>query len=64
MSLPHRIAGAGLTFRNNKVLLGWFSREQLSGEVVFPSLLLEYPWHELASDVWRALCLPCRSADF
>jgi 8-oxo-dGTP pyrophosphatase MutT (NUDIX family) len=43
---------------------GWYSRERLSGEVVFPSLLLEYSWDELASDLWRVICFPCRNASF
>jgi len=42
----------------------WFTRNQLTGEVVFPHPLVEYDWDQLRSESWQALCLPNRKAGF
>lgn len=44
--------------------VGWFAREQLTKEVVFPPLLMQYDWGHLQDDGWRVECLPSRKADF
>lgn len=43
---------------------GWFSREDLANEVVFPPPLLRTDWSELRSRTWETLCLPSRVASF
>jgi len=42
---------------------GWFRREQLRGETVFPRLVVEHDWHSFAHDDWRVQCLPIRKMD-
>ena len=42
----------------------WFTRDQLADEVVFPSPLMQYDWHQLQSDTWQVVCLPSRKASF
>jgi 8-oxo-dGTP diphosphatase len=44
--------------------VGWFTREQLAGEVVYPALLMQYDWGELQGDRWKVECLPSREASF
>ena len=46
------------------IQVGWFTRAQLAGEVVFPSPLRQYDWRTLCGETWQVLCLPCRNADF
>jgi 8-oxo-dGTP diphosphatase len=43
---------------------GWFTRDQLAGEVVFPSILMEHDWQEFQSSTWQVECLPSRKARF
>ena len=43
---------------------GWFSKNQLSNEVVFPSFLLSNEWNDLQSEQWQVLCMPTRVANF
>ncbi len=43
---------------------GWFTRDQLEGEIVYPAPLLEYDWDRLRSDSWHVECLPSRRAGF
>jgi 8-oxo-dGTP diphosphatase len=42
----------------------WFTREQLTGEVVFPPPITECDWNQLRSDTWQVKCLPTRKANF
>lgn len=44
--------------------VGWFTKEQLNGEVVFPALLMEHDWDQLQSEQWSVECLPSRTAEF
>lgn len=46
------------------VEVGWFTKEQLNREVVFPALLMEHDWNELQSERWSVKCSPSRAADF
>jgi 8-oxo-dGTP diphosphatase len=39
---------------------GWFSREQLAGETVYPRIVLEHAWEAFASPGWRVRTLPLR----
>jgi 8-oxo-dGTP pyrophosphatase MutT (NUDIX family) len=43
---------------------GWFTREQLAGEVVFPTLLLERDWELLQAGTDPVVCYPSRVARF
>jgi ADP-ribose pyrophosphatase YjhB (NUDIX family) len=42
---------------------GWFSSEQLSGEVVYPPIITEHDWQLFRSDTWQVECLPSRKTD-
>jgi 8-oxo-dGTP pyrophosphatase MutT (NUDIX family) len=44
--------------------VGWFKREQLANEVVFPVLLMQHDWSHLQGEGWRVKCLPSRKAGF
>jgi hypothetical protein len=44
--------------------VGWFTREQLAGEVVYPPILMQHDWNQLQGDGWRVICLPSRKTDF
>ena len=44
--------------------VGWFTRERLAGEVVFPPTLIQHDWSQLQGDGWRVECLPSRKAGF
>ena len=44
--------------------VGWFTRERLAGEAVFPSPLMQHDWSQLQADGWRVECLPSRKAGF
>ena len=44
--------------------VGWFTREQLAGEVVFPPTLMQHDWAQLQADGWTVECLPSRKMDF
>ena len=43
---------------------GWYRREQLRSEIVYPSPLQEHDWRSFARDDWQVLCLPLREMDF
>jgi 8-oxo-dGTP pyrophosphatase MutT (NUDIX family) len=43
---------------------GWFSRDELCREVVFPSIVLEHDWAALASPEWAVKWLELRRASF
>ena len=42
----------------------WYTKAQLAGEVVFPSLLMQRDWNQLKSENWQVECLPSRKAGF
>jgi len=42
----------------------WYTKAQLSGEVVFPPPLIQHDWDQLRSENWQVECLPTRKADF
>jgi 8-oxo-dGTP diphosphatase len=43
---------------------GWFRREQLAGEIVFPAMLLEHDWRQFARGDWQVQCPPMREMSF
>lgn len=43
---------------------GWYTRDQLLHEIVYPALLLQNDWDWLQSEKWQVLCLPTRIAKF
>lgn len=43
---------------------GWFTRKQLPGEVVYPTLLVEQDWDQLRNGCSPVVCLPSRKARF
>jgi ADP-ribose pyrophosphatase YjhB (NUDIX family) len=43
---------------------GWFRKEKLKNEVVYPPPVMEHNWDEFRSDHWEAQCLPTRIASF
>ena len=43
---------------------GWFTRQQLSGKVVFPTLLMEQDWNILRTGNSPVECLPSRRVRF
>jgi ADP-ribose pyrophosphatase YjhB (NUDIX family) len=42
----------------------WLTRDQLAGEVVFPSSLMQYDWEQLRTGTWEVDCMPSRKANF
>jgi hypothetical protein len=42
---------------------GWFTKPQLTSEVVFPVPLIQYDWNQLRSGNWQVDCLPTRRAN-
>ena len=44
--------------------VGWFKKDQLENEVVYPPPIMQYDWDEFRSDHWEAQCLPSRIASF
>jgi len=43
---------------------GWFTKNQLLHEVVFPSFLISNDWNDFQSEKWQVLCMPTRIAKF
>jgi len=46
------------------IAAAWFNRDQLAGEMVFPSLLMEQDWEQLRTGTEKVECLPSRKARF
>jgi len=44
--------------------VGWFKKDQLEDEVVYPPPIMQHDWDEFRSDHWQARCLPSRIASF
>ena len=42
----------------------WFTKDQLTHEIVFPAPLIQYDWNQLRSENWQVECLPSRKANF
>ncbi|MBN1425279.1 NUDIX hydrolase [Candidatus Fermentibacteria bacterium] len=43
---------------------GWFTREDLRHETVFPTPVMEHQWDEFRAENWEARCLESRDAAF
>jgi len=43
---------------------GWFTRDALADEVVYPSPVMAYDWRAFARADWQVQCLPSAAADF
>lgn len=50
--------------QENIIEAAWFTRDQLTQEVVFPTPLMQHEWEELRSETWQTVCLPSRTAGF
>jgi ADP-ribose pyrophosphatase YjhB (NUDIX family) len=44
--------------------VGWYRRDQLDNEVVYPPPLLSYDWNTFLKDNWETIYLEIRNADF
>lgn len=42
----------------------WFTKAQLTNEIVFPTPLIQSDWIQLRSENWQVECLPSRKANF
>ena len=43
---------------------GWFRKDQLEEEVVYPPPIMQYDWNEFRFGNWEVQCLPSRVASF
>ena len=41
-----------------------FTKDQLTSETVFPTLLMEHDWEQFRIETWQVECLPSRKANF
>ena len=48
----------------NIIEVGWFRREQLDNEVVYPLPLKKYNWKNYSKDNWQTIYLELRKVDF
>jgi len=44
--------------------VGWFRKDQLHGEVVYPTVLLSHNWGTFFKDDWESIYLELHNADF
>ena len=58
---PHPTEGAKL---ERITQAAWFTREQLSPETVYPSILTQYDWSQFASPQWTPQWMELRRASF
>ncbi len=42
----------------------WFTKDQLAGEVVFPSSIMQHDWGQMRAELWQVECYPSRKANF
>ena len=42
---------------------GWYRKEELKNEVVYPSILLDIDWHTFTEDSWETRYLESKGAD-
>lgn len=54
---PHPTDGAA---REGIIESGWFHRDRLRHETLFPPFLTTTDWSAFAADDWQVLCLPSR----
>ena len=57
----HRTEGARA---EGIVEAGWYTRDLLTDETVFPPVVKEHHWKSFLSDHWQVVCLPTRRASF
>jgi 8-oxo-dGTP pyrophosphatase MutT (NUDIX family) len=43
---------------------GWYSRDQLKREVVYPTPVMDYNWDTFSQDSWETVYLELRETDF
>jgi 8-oxo-dGTP pyrophosphatase MutT (NUDIX family) len=44
--------------------VGWYSRDQLNDEVVYPTVLKTHQWSDFFKDTWQTICLELQETDF
>lgn len=44
--------------------VGWFSREQLDNETVYPLPLKKYDWNDFSKNCWQTIYMELREVDF
>jgi 8-oxo-dGTP diphosphatase len=42
---------------------GWFKKDQLESEIVYPPPIMQHGWDQFRSDNWEVQCLPSRVAN-
>jgi len=50
--------------KENIIEAAWFTREQLTNEVVFPPSLLQHDWKEFQAETGQVECLQSRTTSF
>jgi 8-oxo-dGTP diphosphatase len=50
--------------KENIIEADWFTREQLTSEVVFPPSLMQHDWEEFQAETGLVECLPSRTTSF
>ena len=50
--------------REGIIEAGWFTRDQLVNDVVFPSILMQHDWEEFFTSTWQVEILPSLKAHF
>jgi 8-oxo-dGTP diphosphatase len=44
--------------------VGWYSRDQLNDEIVYPTVLKSHRWSEFYKDTWQTIYLELQETDF
>ena len=44
--------------------VGWYLKDQLQNEIVYPAVLLSYDWGSFFKDNWKSKYLELRNANF
>ena len=57
----HQTEGAE---KENIIEAAWFTRDQLTDEVVFPPSLMRHDWEEFQAETGQVECLPSRTTSF
>jgi len=57
----HKTEGAA---KENIIEAAWFTRDQLTNEVVYPPSLLQHNWEEFQAETGQVECLPSRTTSF
>lgn len=51
--------------KEEKILeVGWYRREQLDNEIVYPIPLIQYNWSDFFKDNWQTLYIELKEVDF